>query len=316
MNSNIETIKPKKKKKFMRLETRFTIVGLIFALPSIIYLVGLNLVPIIQSAYYSLCNYTIFRAPEFIWFQNYIDLFKDDKFHKAFFNTVYMVVATPINLAVALFLASLLNAKVKALPVFRTIFYLPTVVPIIAMSILWKWILNGEYGILNYALGLIGIPGPGWLTDPNWTKPALIIMSCWSVGTSIIIYLAALQGVPKSLYEAADLDGAHMFQKLWNITLPTISPITLFLLITGILDRFQIFAQSYVFTRVGQLAQEAGPGNSLLFFAVNIYNLAFRDLKMGYASAWAWILFIMSALTSFAIFKASKKLVSYDGGGN
>lgn len=224
-----------------------------------------------------------------------------------------MVITTPIPLAMALFLASLLNRKVRAMPVYRTIYYIPSLVPAVAVSILWRWIYNGKYGILNKILALIGINGPMWLMDPNWTKPALVIMGLWGVGSNMIIYLAALQGVPENLYEAADLDGAGRFRKFWNITIPSIAPITLFLLITGIIYSFQYFTQAYIFTLSGDQLGSYGPGDSLIFLNYYIYDSAFRNLRMGYAAALSWVLFVLCGIFTVSIFRANKN--SYQGEG-
>lgn len=304
------------RKRLLRSDTKFAIIGLLFALPGIIYLVGLNLIPILQSAYYSLCDYSILGKPVFVGLTNYKILIHDADFYRAMYNTFYMVLATPLNLGFALFLAILLNMKVKAMPVFRTIFYLPALVPIVVTAILWRWIFNAEYGILNQLIQLTGLEAPLWLVDATWTKPAIIIMGIWGAGSTMIIYLAALQGVPDSLYEAAELDGANTFHKFRHVTFPFISPVTLFLLLTMLISRFQMFTEAYVFAENQQLVNPYGPKGSLEFYAFYIYNLAFRDLRMGYASALAWILFIIVAIITVIIFKSSLKWVYYDEGGN
>ena len=316
MSKAVDTNVKTNRKQALKSETKFAIIGFLFALPGIIYLIGLNLVPIIQSAYYSMCNYSVLSKPVFTGLANYKELFHDSNFYQALYNTFYMVLATPVALSFALFLATLLNMKVKAMYVYRTIFYLPTLVPTIVTAILWRWIFNAEYGILNRITEIIGIEGPLWLIEPEWTKPAIVIMGLWGVGSTMIIYLAALQGVPDSLYESADLDGANILHKFWYITFPFISPVTLFLLLTTVIYNFQMFTPAYVFAQSADAFNIYGPGKSLLFYAFYIYNLAFRELRMGYASALAWILFMACAIFTVIIFKTSLKWVYYDDGGN
>lgn len=304
------------KKPYIKSETKLAITGFLFALPGIIYLIGLNLVPILQSAYYSLCNYSVLTKPVFVGLANYKMLFRDTHFYNSLYNTFYMVVATPITLGFALSLAMMLNMKVKNMPIYRAIFYIPSLIPMVVTAILWRWIFNSQTGVLNYFFELIGLESPLWLIDPAWTKPALIIMGIWGAGSTMIIYLAALQGVPDSLYEAAELDGANALHKFWHVTLPFISPITLFLLITAVINNFQYFTPAYVFANSQDLVSQYGPGNSLEFYAFHLYNLAFKNLQMGYASAFAWVLFVIIAVVAVIIFKSSLKWVYYDDGGN
>ena len=306
-----------KKPRIKRLgPNNHTMMGLLFAMPWIIGFVLFSIYPIVMSIYYSLTDFNMFQAPKFVGFQNYQKLFQDPKFYKSLWNTIYMtVLGTPLCIAVGLLLAVLLNQKVKGMPFFRTFFYLPSIVPLVASSMLWLWILNPQYGLLNMALKKIGLYQPNWLSDPRFTKPALIIMGIWGVGSIMIVFLAALQDVPRTLYEAAEIDGASAVQRFFHITLPGISPVIFFQLIMGIINNFQYFTQAYLMigsTTGGQLnVSSGGPENSLLFYALYLYNKAFSSFKMGEASAMAWILFIIVALVTFLIFKTQDKWVSY-----
>ncbi|RDW22194.1 spermidine/putrescine ABC transporter permease [Oceanobacillus arenosus] len=293
-------------------QRRTLIIGLLFASPWIIGFLIFQVYPIITSFYYSLTDYNLFSAPEWVGIENYKELFGDDKFYLSLYNTVYITVFGLIpQLAFSLVMALILNMNVKGQSLYRTIYFLPTLVPVVASSLLWMWLFNSQYGLINEFLGAIGLIEPNWLLDPNWTKAAIIIMGFWATGTNTIMYLAALQDVPKTFYEAAEIDGANSWQKFWHITLPAISPITLFLLIIGLIGSFQTFAQAHV---LGTQSQSVGgPENSMLFYAVYLYQNAFSFLKMGYASAMAWILFIIVLILTILIFKSSAKWVYYGG---
>ncbi|MBM7621203.1 multiple sugar transport system permease protein [Bacillus tianshenii] len=284
--------------------------GLAFAAPYIIGFLLFTVIPFIQSLYYSFTSYDIFSPPKWVGFDNYIKIFQDDRFYKSLSNTFYMAfIYVPISLVVNLLIALLLNLKVKGIAVYRTIYYLPTVVPGIAMAILWLWILNPDVGILNTILRSLNLPDPAWLIDPDFTKPSLIIMGLFGAGGGALIYLAALQGIPKEFYEAASIDGAGWWHKFRYIILPALSPITLFLLTMGLIGAFQIFTEAFILTG-GALG---GPDQSMLFYAVYLYNEAFVNLNMGYASALAWILFIIVVLITILIFKTSMRWVYYGG---
>ena len=219
-----------------------------------------------------------------------------------------MLVGLPLNTIVSLGLAFLLNQKLRGMAFYRTLFYLPSIVPVVASSILWLWLLNPEIGLINTGLARLGIRGPGWLIDPGWAKPALILMGLWGAGSGMIIYLAGLQDVPQSLYEAAELDGAGPWARLWNITLPFLSPILLFNVIMGLIGAFQYFTQVYVMTN-----GSGGPQDATLFYALRLFRSAFIDFNMGYASAMAWILFGITLVCAFIIFRSSARWVYYAG---
>jgi len=283
--------------------------GLLFASPWIIGFSVFTAYAIAASLYYSFCRYDILTPPHWIGLKNYSRLIVDDEvFRRSLWNTLYMVIfGLPIGLVASLALSLLLNAKVKGIAIYRTIFYIPSLVPAVAVATLWMWLLNTDIGLVNVILSKIGIMGPGWLTDPKWAKPALILMGLWGVGGSSIIYLAGLQGIPEHLYEAAELDGAGPMQKLRHVTLPMLSPVIFFNLIMGLIGSFQYFTQIYIMTN-------GGLQDSTLFYALNLFNRAFVDLRMGYASAMAWILFAITLLCTLLVFKTSAKWVYYEGG--
>lgn len=281
----------------------------IFLSPWIVGFIIFTLYPIISSFFYSFTDYNIVNPPKFIGLQNFKDLMNDDLFFKSIKVTLYYTfLSVPLQLILSLALALLLNQKIPYIGFFRTALYLPSMVSGVVMSLLWLWIFNSEFGLLNYLLSLIGIDGPMWLMDENWAIPALILMSLWLTGSGMVVFLAALQGVPASLHEAAVLDGAGKWQQLKIITLPMISPIILFQFIIGIIDSFQTFTQAVVMTRNG------GPHYATYFYVFNLYTNAFKNYKIGYASALAWLLLITVMILTYFIIKASDKYVYYEGG--
>lgn len=262
--------------------------------------------PIIASLYFSLTNYTVLSSPEFIGFGNYSSLFNDPLFWKSLYNTVYYAVLfIPLGILVAFTMSILLNQDLKGLAIYRTIYYLPSIVPAVANAILWIWLLNPQWGLINMLLKAIGIQGPGWLTSEQWAKPGLVLMSIWGVGSWIIIYLAGLQGVPEQLYEAAEVDGATKLQRFFYITVPLMTPTIFFTLVTGLIGAFQVFTQAYIMTN-------GGPVNSTLFYALYLFRNAFNYLKMGYASAMAWILFLIVLVLTLIQFRLARKWVFYE----
>ena len=292
-----------------RITVQNTVNGILFAMPWFIGFFAFVAYPIVASLYYGFTEYDALNLPSFVGFRNYIELFKRDTlFWKALSNTLfYTVFAVPIHIIVGLALALLLNLRVKGMEVYRTIYYLPTLVPAVASSVLWLWILNPQYGLVNFLLRKLGLPGPGWLADPVWAKPALILMSGWGAGSAVIIYLAGLQDIPVQLYEAAELDGATSSQKTFYITLPMLTPTIFFNLVMGLIGSFQYFTQAYVMT-------QGGPVNSTLFYCLYLYNNAFVYFKMGYASAMAWILFLIILAASSLVFRTSSGWVYYAAG--
>jgi multiple sugar transport system permease protein len=298
-------------------ERRRLLTGLLFISLWIIGFFAFTLYPMVASLYYSFTEYHIKRASEWIGLGNYAALFRDPLFWKSLSNTAYMVaIGVPLSLFVSFVCALLLNIKVRGQSIYRVVYFLPSIVPTVASTLLWLWILNPNSGLLNTLLGEIGIRGPNWTRDPAWSKPALILLGLWGVGNTIIIYLSGLQDVPVSLIEAAELDGANRWQRLWAITIPLVSPITLFNLIIGVIATFQYFAQAYVLSAgVSPVGSGLGaPLNSTLFYSVYLYQQGFVYLKMGYASAQAWILFIVIMICTVLLLRSSERWTYYEGG--
>jgi multiple sugar transport system permease protein len=264
--------------------------------------------PVIASLGLSLADYSIVTPPIFRGLGNYQDLFSEDRlFGLSLYNTGYYVLLfVPLQIALSLGLALLLNQKVGGLAIYRTLFYIPSIVPIVANSILWIWILQPQWGLLNFMLSLIGIKGPLWLSSVEWSKPSLIMMSLWGSGGAMIIFLAGLQGIPQHLYEAAEIDGANPWRKFWNITIPLLTPTIFFVLVLGIIGSFQVFTQAYIMTG-------GGPADSTLFYMFYLYRRAFVFHNMGYASAMAWILFMIILLLTLVQFATARRWVYYEG---
>ncbi len=291
--------------KFMRNESKYFY---IFVAPWIIGFIIFTLYPIIASFFYSLTRYDVINSAIFIGFRNYIDLFNDELFWRSISATLYYtLLSVPIGLILSMIFALLINQKIPAKGFFRTVMYLPSMISGVAMSLLWMWVFNPQIGMFNYILSLIGINGPLWLLDKNWAMPALIIMSFWGMGTGMVIFLAALQCVPTYLYEAAILDGTNPWHRFWHVTFPMISPVFLFQMIMGLINSFQVFTQAYVMTR-------GGPYYSTLFYVYYLHQNAFRNFRMGYASAMAWILLVVVMLLTYIIMQLSNRFVYYEGG--
>jgi len=285
---------------------RRRILGLLFISPWLIGVTAFTLYPFVSSILYSFTSYDVISPPMFIGLDNYREMLSDKLIGIALYNTFYYaVIAVPLGTIWGICVALMLNMKVCGQVVYRTLFYIPSIVPIVASSMVWLWLLNPQYGIINGLIYLIfKKPGPGWITDPALAKPSLILMSLWGIGQTALIYLASLQDVPQSLYESAELDGANAFQKVIHITLPMISPVILFNVIMGLIGAFQYFTQAYVMT-------SGGPADSTLFYALYLYNNAFRYFKMGYASAMAWLMFVIILVLTLLTFRTSSRWVYY-----
>lgn len=269
--------------------------------------------PIVASLVLSFTDYSLFKPPRWIGLGNYREMFASDPLiGKALWNTLfYTAFAVPLGTACAMLLAILLNQKVRGLSVWRTVFYLPAVVSGVAMAVLWRWIFNPEVGLANTLLRpflrLFGLADPKWLLDPVLAKPAYVIMSVWGVGGGMIIFLAALQGIPQHLYEAAEIDGAGRLAKFRHVTLPMLTPVIFFSLTMGIIGSFQIFTQAYVMSG-------RGVDNSTLFYVLYLFEQAFRYFRMGYAAAMAWVLFAIILAVTVVQFRLAKRWVFYQGG--
>lgn len=302
----------------IRHRRRETFLGLGFVSPWLIGLLVFTLYPILASLYYSFCEFRVLSPPKWVGMRNYVELFGDKEyFLRSLWNTAFMFVELPLALVLSLLIAILLNQKLKGMAIFRTLYYIPSVVPTVASSVLWLWLLNPDYGLVNKTLALFGMPASAWLSDPKWAKPGFIVMDLWAVGGGMIIYLAALQGVPQPLYEAAELDGATWWAKLRHVTLPAISPVIFFNLILGVIGTFQYFTQAFVMSGASGpdagSGRTGGPANSTLFFALYLYQNAFQFFRMGYACAMAWVLFVLTLLAAWLVFKTSAKWVYYEG---
>lgn len=280
--------------------------GLVCASPWIIGFIIFSGGPMLYSLLMSFSDYDMLNPPKWTGLYNYKWMFgHDDLFRVSLWNTLFMVLGVPLGITVSLAMAMLLNLKIRGVAVWRTLFYLPSIVPMVAASIIWIWIFNPSGGLVNQSLKFFGIEGPGWLDDVHWSKPALIVMGLWGAGGSMIIWLAGLKGIDERLYEAADLDGAGVCQRFWHVTVPQISPYIFFNLVMGLIGTFQIFGQAFIMT-------QGGPDNSTLFYVYHLFNNAFRYGHMGYASAMAWVLFLIVLVVTIFQLKLSKRWVYYE----
>lgn len=278
----------------------------LFISPTVIGLLVFLLGPIIASAALSFTDYDILTAPAWVGLDNYIGLFQDGLFWQALrVSVIYSVISVPLGLALSLGAALLLNQKIRGVAILRSIYYMPTIISGVAVAMLWRWLFNAQFGMVNILLGKIGVRGPMWLTDERWALTAIIIASFWGLGGAMLIYLAGLQGIPSELYEAAEIDGATERAKFRYITLPMISHVTFFNLVLGIIGALQLFTDAYVMTG-------GGPNNATLFLSLYLYRQAFLYLKMGYASAMAWVLFAIVLVLTLLVFKSSPMWVYYE----
>ena len=305
------------RRPFLRPALREELVCWLFAMPWILGFLLFTVGPMLFSLYTSFTKYNIIADPRWIGLENYQDLFFNDPlFYKSLSNTFWMVIVkTPLVIVVAISLALLLNVDIPGGKFFRTIIYLPNVLSGIAAIFLWQWILAPN-GLFNVALGTFGIQGPGWFVDPAWTKPGMVIMGMWWIGGNVLIFLAGLKGIPKELYEAADIDGADGWQKIRYITLPLLSPTIFFEVVTGIIGTFQIFTTAFIL--IGTKNSPVGElGQSMLFYVLYLYDRAFGKIgqggfQMGYASAMAWVLFIIILVITFVQLRLAKRWVHYE----
>ena len=300
MRTNLP-INPKKNLKWKK-----EIEGWLFASPWIIGFMFFILGPMVYSIFLSFTRYPILAKPEFIGFANYrrILLGEDTLFWQSLkVTSIYVVMAIPLTLSLALFLAFLGNLKIRGISWIRSLYYIPIIIPPIVSAILWKWILNPDFGLLNYYLyKFFGVEGPKWYFSETWAVPAFVFLNLWGVGYTMIIYLAGLQSIPQSLYEAAEIDGASSWKRFWNITIPMMTPYILFTIIMGIIFSFQIFGPVYIIT-------QGGPNNATLFYVFYLYRMAFQWFKMGYSCALAWILFLILVAITLIQFRIAKKWV-------
>jgi len=288
-----------------------TIAFWLFISPWLIGFLIFTVGPMISSVYVSLTSWDLITPPTFVGFGNYTEAFQDPKVAQALKVTLlYAVISVPLQTVLAFLVALLMNVDLPGIRLFRTIWYLPSLVSGVAQMVLFLWVFNPQYGLANDLLAKVGIQGPGWFNDASWALPTVILMSLWTVGSAMVIYLAGLKDVPLNLYEAAALDGASVTRVFWHITLPQLSPIILFNILTGIIGALQIFTQGFI--------ADGGPKNSLLFFVYYLYENAFQNFRMGYASALAWMLFVIILALTAVTARASSFAVYYEteqGGG-
>ena len=297
-----------KKRRGLSLSRREAMWAYVLISPWIIGFIVFTAGPMIASAYFSLTEYDVINPPRFVGLGNWVYMFTQDPlfWHSLKVTLTYAIAAIPLGLVLGLALALLLNAKVPGLTIWRTLFYMPSVVSGVAVSVLWSYIFNPRFGIVNWILSWFNIKGPGWLGSVDWALPALIIMSLWGVGGGMIIYLAGLQSIPTTLYEAATIDGANRWQQFLRITLPLITPVILYNLITGIIGTFQYFVQAYIMT-------DGGPANATLVYNLYLYRNTFRWGRLGFGSAMAWFLMFVVLAMTLLIFRSSAAWVYYEG---
>lgn len=289
--------------------TKEALTGYVFLSPWLLGFLVFGLYPMAMSFYYSLSRYDVLRVPQFIGLDNYRSLLFDDPyFGISIANTVvYMILRIPLAIVGSLLLAILANQTVRGIRAFRTLFFLPSIITGVVLSVIWLWMFNPQIGLVNTALSWFGVPGPLWLQSKDWSKPALALMSLWSVGGArMIVFLAALQGIPAQLYEAVDLDGGGWWRRFYNVTLPMLSPVIFLWTVLEIIFSFQVFTEAYVMTK-------GGPLNSTLFYNLYLYFKAFEDFEMGYASAMAWVLLVLTLCFTLVQFGLSKRWVYYTG---
>jgi multiple sugar transport system permease protein len=283
-------------------------IAYLFLTPGLIHFAIFTLFAVGFAFFISFHDWNIIRSEKiFVGLENYIRLFRDARFHRAVLNTFLFLAGVPLNLASGLAVALLLNTKVRGQGIFRTMYYLPVVTPLVVSSIIWKWVYQGDYGLLNYYLLKLGIIQEkiAWLADPDLALPALIIMGVWGgTGSTMVIYLAGLQSIPEEMYDAAKVDGANSFQRLLFVTIPLLAPTTFFLFITSVIGTFQIFTQVYIMTN-------GGPLNRTTTIGYYLYDKAFRQLDMGYATAMAFGLFAMIFVFTLLQMKVTRGDIQY-----
>ena len=288
-------------------QMRRNLEGWAFASPWIIGFVLFTLGPMLASGVMAFMKWDLLSSPSFTGLDNFKQAWSDPLVLLSLkVTTIYAIVSVPLNLVLGLGLALLLNSGIRGLRFYRTAYFLPSVLSGVAVALLWRWVFENQFGLMNTLLSTIGLSGPNWLGDGNWALPALILMNIWVIGGGMIIYLAALQGIPTELYEAAEVDGATWWHRFWKITLPLVTPALFFQLVIGVIQALQVFTQPYVMTG-------GGPYNSTLFYVLYLYQNAFKYFQMGYASALAWILFAYILVLTLVIFRSGDSWVHYEG---
>jgi multiple sugar transport system permease protein len=307
---------PRWTQSYKRLSFEETFWGWVFIIPAVLGLILFKVGPVLASLAFSFTKYDIISPPKYIGIENYRKLMTDAFWLKSIQVTLkYTVLFIPLALIVAYVIALLMSQDLKGIHIYRTMWYLPSLVPVVAGAIVWRWALNPEFGPINYPLRVLGLDAPGWLTDPRWIIPSVVLIQLWAVGSSALIFLAAIKGVPETYYEAAEVDGANTWTRFWNITLPMTSSVIFFQLILLVITSFQVFGVAYILFSGQTTSDPAGPGNSALFYVLYTYRNAFGYFKNGYASAMAWIMFIVVMLLTILFFRTQKMWVYYETGG-
>lgn len=288
---------------------RRAVTGYLFISPFILGFLLWFLVPALTAAWLTFFDYNMIQDPVYVGLDNFRHIFRDSLFIQSLkVTSYYTLVSVPVSLVGAFLIALLLNTKVPGMAVFRTIYYLPTIVPAVANAVLWNFVFSTDFGLANALLRALGLPKIAWLQDPEWAMPALIIMSLWGLGYTVVIYLAGLQGIPEVLYEAAEIDGAGRWSKLRHVTIPLLSPVIFFNLIMGIIGSFQVFVAGYLITA-------GGPQNATLFYVLYTYRTGIQYFNMGYAAVLSWILFFIILGLTLLIFRYVGRLVYYEAVG-
>jgi multiple sugar transport system permease protein len=289
-------------------QKRNQLMGLLFVSPWILGFLLWTLYPLTSSFYYSLTRYDLLRDPIFVGLENYSEIFtRDPLFGKVTFNTLYYVgLSAPFGVAAAFLMASLLNTEIKGRSLFRAIFFFPAIIPAFVTAVVWAFLVNVQYGAINGTLQALGLPVIPFIANPDYAKPTLILIHIWAQGNAIVIFLATLQEVPRSLYEAATVDGANAWHKFWNVTIPMTTPVILFNLVIGLIYGFQNFTLPWLLTA-------GGPNNATELYTIFLYRNAFIYLRMGKASALAWILFVVIVVFTILLFRSSNRWVYYGG---
>lgn len=295
---------------FLTGSRREALLGYLYIAPWIFGFLIFTVGPMITSFYFSFTNYNTVTPARFIGLENYLHLFfGDPRFVQSLGNTLYyVVIGVPLGVVISLALAIIVNQGVWGTKVYRTLFFLPTITPVVASILVWKLLFNPGFGLINYLLSFVGIDGPTWLASETWVKPSLILISLWSSvgGSRMLIFLAGLHSIPPDMYEAASLDGANAMKRFWSITLPMLSPAIFFNIILSVIEGFRIFTPAYI-------ATQGGPNYASNFFMLYLFNNAFSFLNMGYASAMAWVLFVVVLVLTVFQFRVARRLVYYEG---
>ncbi|MFZ4658389.1 MAG: carbohydrate ABC transporter permease [Caldilineaceae bacterium] len=298
---------------YRRLSFEETFWGWLFVIPAVLGLLLFRFGPVLASLYFSFTKYDILSPPQWVGLANYRTMLADEYWQKSIQVTLnYTVLFIPLSLLVAYSIGLLMSQELRGITVYRTMWYLPSLVPTVASAIVWRWALNPEFGPVNYPLRLLGLDVPGWLTDPDWIIPSVVLIQLWGLGNAALIFLAAIKGVPATFYEAAEVDGANAWVKFCQITLPMTSSVIFFQLIMSVIASFQVFGVAYILFSGQTTSDPAGPGNAALFYVLYTFRNAFGYFKNGYASAMAWVMFLVILLLTLILFRTQKRWVYYE----